>query len=172
MKSPLKIPPRHNGIIPITTRGHNLKVPVGYFISNQHLNKRLDPSIHVIDGIYNSTDRLTLHALAANYTNKHIIFNKGKCIGHVEPSIDYMLQTAINSLKTQKMIDEHVQPDTFTPPLHTLPCDVAKSLNQLLETFKSQFTQDETSIGPLISPKWRLTHMTQNLSPTGHIPLL
>ena len=48
-----------------------------------------------------------------------------------------MPQTAINSLTTQKMIDEHVQPDYFTPPLHTFPADVKKTLNQLLEAFKS-----------------------------------
>ena len=48
-----------------------------------------------------------------------------------------MPQTSINSLTTQKMLDEHIQPDTFTPPLHTLLVDVRKSLNQLLETFKS-----------------------------------
>ena len=58
-----------------------------------------------------------------------------------------MLQTAFNSLTTQDMIDEHIEPDSFTPPLHTLLGDVRKSLNQLLETFKSQFSQDETSIG-------------------------
>ena len=51
------------------------------------------------------------------------------------------------------MLDEHVQPDTFTPPLHTLPDGVRKSLNQLLETFKLQFGQDETSIG--------ITHLTK-----------
>ena len=51
------------------------------------------------------------------------------------------------------MIDEHVQPDTFTPPLHTFPGDVRKSLNQLLETFKSKFAKDETSIGT--------THLTK-----------
>ena len=51
------------------------------------------------------------------------------------------------------MLDEHVQPDTFTHSLHTLPQDVRKSLNQLHETFKSQFTQDETSIGT--------THLTK-----------
>ena len=45
------------------------------------------------------------------------------------------------------MIDMQVQPDTFTPSLHTLLDDVRKSLKQLLETFKSQFAQDETSIG-------------------------
>ena len=64
-----------------------------------------------------------------------------------------MPQTAINSLTTQRMLDEYIQPDSFTPPLHTLPDDVRKSLNQLLETFKSQFAQDETSIGT--------THLTK-----------
>ena len=58
-------------------------------------------------------------------TNKHITFNKGQCIGHIEPSIDHMLETSINSLITQKMLDEHVHPDSFTPPLHTLINDMA-----------------------------------------------
>ena len=70
-----------------------------------------------------------------------------------------MPQTSINSLTTQKMTDEHIQPDTFTPPLHNLPGDVRKSLNQLLETFKSQFAQDETSIGT--------THLTKMQIDTG-----
>ena len=85
-----------------------LKAPVGYYLSNQHVNRRLDPSIHVIDGIYNIKDRLTLHILIANYTNKHVTFNKGQCIGHMKPSIDHMQKTAINSLTTQKMLDEQV----------------------------------------------------------------
>ena len=45
VKSPLKIPPRHNGIVPLTIKGQNLKAPVGYFISNQHVNRILDPNI-------------------------------------------------------------------------------------------------------------------------------
>ena len=88
---------------------------------------RLDPNIHLLDGICNIKGKSQLHVLVANYTNKHVTFNKGQCIGHIEPSIDYMWQTAVNSLKTQKMIDEHIQPDSFTPPLHTLPEDVRKS---------------------------------------------
>ena len=81
------------------------------------------------------------------------MFNKGQCIGHIEPSIDYMPQTAVNSLTTQKMLDKHVQPDTFTCPLHPYPGDVRTLLSQLLETFKSQFGQDETSTGT--------THLTK-----------
>ena len=66
VKSPFKIP--------VTIKGHNLKTSVGYFISNQHINSILDPSIHVTDGIYNIKDRLTLHILVVNYTNKDITF--------------------------------------------------------------------------------------------------
>ena len=120
VKSPLKIPPRHNGVIPITIKGHNLKAPVGYFISNQHVNSGLDPNFHVIDGIYNSKGRSTLHLLVANYSNKHVTFSTEQCIGHIEPSIDHMPQTSIDSLTAQKMKDGHIQPDTFTPPLYTL----------------------------------------------------
>ena len=108
VKSTFKIPPRHNGVTPIMIKGHNLKAHVGYFISNQHINEGLDPNIHVIDGMYNIKGRLTLHILVAKYTNKHVTFSKGQSIGHMEPSIDYMLQTFINSLTTQKMIDDQV----------------------------------------------------------------
>ena len=37
LKSPLKIPPRLNGAIPITSEGHNLKASMEYFITNQHI---------------------------------------------------------------------------------------------------------------------------------------
>ena len=69
---------------------YNSITPMGYFISNQHVNKGLYPNIHVIDEIYNIKGRSTLHALVANYTNKHVTFIKGQCMGHIEPSIDHM----------------------------------------------------------------------------------
>ena len=75
-----------------------------------------------------------------------------------------MPQTSINSFTTQKMIDEHVQPDNFTPPLHTILGDVRKSLSQLLETFKLQFVQDETSVGT--------THLTKMPIDTGNSELV
>ena len=56
-----------------------------------------------------------------------------KCIGHIEPSIDHMLQTAINSHTTQKMIDKHVQSDTFTPPL--IPAQVMWGNQSTTEDF-------------------------------------
>ena len=81
---------------------------------------------------------MTLHVFVANYAKECVTFNKGQYIGHIEPSTDHIPQTSINSLTIQKTIDEHSQPDTFTPPLHTLPGRVRKSLNQLLETFKPE----------------------------------
>ena len=87
------------------------------------------------------------------------MLNKGQCIGHIEPSIDHMPQTSIKSLTTQKMMEEHVQVDSFTPPLHTVLGDVKKSLNQLLETFKSEFAQNERSFGT--------THLTKMQIDTG-----
>ena len=118
---------------------------------NPYLNT--DPNIHVLDGIYNIKENSQLHVLVANYKNKHVKFNKGQCIGHIKPSIDHMPQTAINSLTTQNMIGKHIHPNFFRPPSHTLPEDVMESINQLLDTFKSQFVEDETSIGT--------THLTK-----------
>ena len=133
---------------------------MGYFISNHHVKKGIDPNIHVIERIYNIKGISTLQLLAANYTNKHFKFNRGQCIGHVEPSSDHMPQTSINSFTIQKIMDEHFQPDTFTSPLHTLLDDVMKSLKQLLETFESQFAHDETSIAT--------THLTKMQLDTGN----
>ena len=155
-KCPSKIPSRHNGIIPATIKGHNLKAVVRYFITYQDINRKFYPNIHGLDGIHNIKDKSTLCILVANYTNEHVMFNKGQSIGHVEPSIDQWPQAAINSLTTQKMSDEHIQPDSFTLPLHTLLGDVRKSLNQLLEKFKSQFTQNETCIGTTYLTKMQI----------------
>ena len=169
VRSTLKIPPRHNGIIPITKKGCNLKVPVGYFISNQYSSRALNPNIHVIDVIYNIKGRLTLHMFVANYTNKHVTFNKGQCIGHIEPSIDHMPQTSINSLTTQKMIDEHVQPDTFTPPLHILPGNVRKHHSfKCWRNLNSNLCRMKQVLAQHISQKYKLKQVTQNRSCRGY----
>ena len=66
--------------------------------------------------------------MVANNTNKHITFNKGQCIGHIQPSIDKMSQTSVNSVTKQIMMDNQVQLDTLTPPLYKLSsCKVISS---------------------------------------------
>ena len=89
----LKIPPKHNGMGSIKFTGHNLQDHVAYFINSQHTKKDLEPNIHILDGIYNIKGKSILFVMVANYTNKHIAFNKGQCIGYMELTNDRMPQT-------------------------------------------------------------------------------
>ena len=86
----------------------------------------------------------------------------------MEPSNDHMPQPPVNSIITQKMIDEHVQPDVFTPVLYILLHSIRTSLNQLLETFKLQFVQDETSIDTTHRTKMQID--TGNSGPVSQRP--
>ena len=42
-----------------------------------------------------------------------------------------------------------VEPDTFKPPCHKLAKDIETKLEELLKEYKSQFTQDENTIGTI-----------------------
>ena len=75
----------------------------------------------MLNSIYNIKEKPTLYVMIANYTNKHITFNKGQCIGHIELTTDRMPQKPVNNVTKQKMMDYQVQPDTFTPPYITSP---------------------------------------------------
>ena len=44
LKSTLKIPPRHNGIIPMKIKGHTIKGHMAYFISDQDSKKGRTPT--------------------------------------------------------------------------------------------------------------------------------
>ena len=84
--------------------------------------------------------------MVANYTNKYITFNKGQYIEHMEPPIDRMSQTSVNSVITQKMMTR------FKLKLSHLlyiasPQKLNDSLDDLSDSFKSQFAKDDTSIG-------------------------
>ena len=50
------------------------------------------------------------------------------------------------------MMSEQVESDAFEPPCHTLKPNIEAKLEALLE-YKSQFAQDEASIGTNISNK-------------------
>ena len=97
----------------------------------------------------------------ANYTNKHIKFNKGEYIGHLEPTITDSMPSDLpdthptNSVTLQKMIVEHVQQDTFNPPHHKLRPSIESMLNALMKEYALQFAKDKMTIG-----KTLLTEMT------------
>ena len=82
----LKIPPRHNSIIPIKIKGHSITGYTAYFISDQDSTKGKDPNINIVNGIHNIKGKTSVNILVSNYTIKHIMFNKGEYVGHLEPT--------------------------------------------------------------------------------------
>ena len=148
VKSSLKIPPRHNDMIPIKIKGHTIKGYMAYFISNQDSTKGKDPVLNITNGINIKGKRYV-----SNYTNKHISFNKGEHIGYLEPPIEEISQSSANpdapmmhSITTERMMEEKVKPDTFKPPCHKLKQNIETRLMELLKEYNSQFAQDETYI--------------------------
>ena len=87
VKSTLKIPPRHNGVVPIKISGPLITTQMAYFLTDDSTPKGRDPNINIIDGIHKIKDRTSVNILVSNYTNKHLTFHKGEYIGHLEPAV-------------------------------------------------------------------------------------
>ena len=88
VKSTLKIPPRHNGVIPIKISGPDLSQHIWHTsLQMTSTPKGKDPNINIIDGIHKIKGRTSVNILASNYTNKHLTFHKGEYIGHLEPVV-------------------------------------------------------------------------------------
>ena len=85
VKSTLKIPPRHNGVVPIKISRPLITTDKAHFIADDSTHKGKDPNISIIDGIHKIKDRSTVNVIVSNYTNKHLTFHKGKYIRHLEP---------------------------------------------------------------------------------------
>ena len=151
VKSTLKIPPRHNGIVPIKISGPSITTDTAHFIADDSTHKGKDPNINIIEGIHKIKDRSTVNVIVSNYSNKHLTFHKGEYIGHLEPleskPIDQGDTHQANSITLKKMMSETVTSDTFNPPCHDISISVQNSLTSLLEEYDSQFAQDKTSIG-------------------------
>ena len=109
--------------------------------------KGRDPNINIIDSIHKIKDRSTVNVLISNYRNKHLIFHKGKYIGHLElielDSTDQGENHQANSITLKKMMSETVTSDTFNLPHHEILTPVQNNLNLLLEEYASQFAQDD-----------------------------
>ena len=82
------IPPRHNGAILVSIRGHDIKTPTACFIGSQYT----DPEVKLIDGVHDISCNVTLQVLVINNSNQHVNFPKGMKIGHLEPPIDELTQ--------------------------------------------------------------------------------
>ena len=68
-------------------KGHTIKGHMAYFISDQDSKKGKDLNIHIVDGISNIKGRTYVNVLISNY-NKHVTFNKGEHVGHLELPIE------------------------------------------------------------------------------------
>ena len=159
VKSALRIPPQHNGVVPIKISGPIIKTDMAYFLTDDNTPKGKDPNINIINGIHKIMGKTSVNVLVSNYTNKHLMFHKGEYIGHLEPAVmdtntlDQKETHQTNSITLKKMMAEMVTPDTFNPPCHELSTAVQNDLDLLLQEYESQFAKDESSIGttPLTS---------------------
>ena len=78
VKLTLKILARHNGVIPIKITGQAIKELMAYFINDEESSKGWDPNINIINDIHNIKGKTSDNVLVSNYTNKHIMLNKGE----------------------------------------------------------------------------------------------
>ena len=180
VKSTLKIPPRHNSIIPIKIKGHSITGHMACFISNCKSTKGKDPNLNIVNGIHNIKGKTSVNILESNYSNKCITFNKGEYVGHLEPTIEDIDEEknlhpqanqdthTMNSITITKMMSEQVEPDAFEPPHHTLKPNNETKLEALLKEYTFQFTQDKTSIG--ITPPTEMTTDTGTSEPVSQKP--
>ena len=148
VKSSLKIPLQHNGVVPIKITGPVIKEHMAYFITDENSAKGKDPNINIINGTHKINGKTYFNILVSNYTNKLVTFNKGECIGHLEPTItddkttDDLESHLTHSITLKKMVAEQVQPDIFDPPHCKLKPGIQSKLDK-------QFSKDETSIGTI-----------------------
>ena len=76
VKSTIKIPPRHNGVISIKISGPIIKTHMANFLTDDSTPKGKDPNINLISGIHKIKGKTSVNILVSNYTNKHLTFHK------------------------------------------------------------------------------------------------
>ena len=156
VKSTLKIPPRHNGVIPIKISGPIIKTHMAYFLTDDSTPKAKDPNINIIDCIHKIKGKTSVNILVSN----------------LEPAVldstDQQETHQTNSVTLKKMMFETITPDTFSPPHHELSTAVQNDLELLLQEYESQFAKDETSIGT--TPLTRMTIDTGTSDPVSQKP--
>ena len=160
----IRIPPKHNGVISVSIKGHDIKTPTACFIGSQYT----DTEVRLIDGVHDISRNATLQVLVINNSNQHVNFLKGMKIGHLEPPIDDLTQIPINSATTQGMLPETVKLDSFTPPKYQLDSTTQQHLDNLLGTFKDQFVKDEMTIGT--TPLTQMSIDTGDSDPVSQKP--
>ena len=126
VKLTLKIPPQHNGVMPIKISGLIIEEQMAYFIMDDNTSKGRDPNINIISGIHKIKGRTSVNVHVSNYTNKYLTFHMGEYVRHLEPAViddsttEQRETHQTNSVMLKKMMAEKVTPDIFNPPQHEL----------------------------------------------------
>ena len=105
VKSTLKIPPQHNGVVSIKIIGQAIMEHMAYFITDEDSTKGRDPNINIINSIHNINGKTSFNVLVSKYTNKHITFNEREYVGCLEPAIED---------STNSDLPSYAQPDTHS----------------------------------------------------------
>ena len=80
VKSTLKIPPRHNGVIPTKISGSIIKTHMSYFLTDDSTPKGRDSNINIISGIHKVKGKTSVNVLVCNYTKNTSHFTKEKTL--------------------------------------------------------------------------------------------
>ena len=101
VKATLRIPPQHNGVMPIKISGPIIKEHMAYFITNDNTSKERDPNINIISIIHKIKGKRSVKLLVFNYSNKHLTFHKGEYVRHLEAAV--MDDTTIEQGETHQV---------------------------------------------------------------------
>ena len=72
-----------------------------------------------MNGIHNIKGKTAVNILVSNYSNKHVTFNKGEYVGHLEPTME--------NIDEEKNLHLHENPDANTTSSVTTKNDVRTS---------------------------------------------
>ena len=113
----IRIPPKHNGVISVSIKGHDIKTPTACFIGSQYT----DTEVRLIDGVHDISCNATLQVLVINNLNHHVNFLKGMKIGHLEPLIDDLADTHQQRNHTADVTLDHQTRFFYTTQVPTRP---------------------------------------------------
>ena len=132
--------------------------------------------IYICDTLPLDNPKNHLH-IALLYITKHVTFNQGEYVEHLEPTIENIDEEknlhlhanpdthATSIVTTKKIMSEQVKPDAFEPLWHKFKPNIEAKLESLLKEYVSQFTQDKTSIGT--TPLTKMTIDTGTSEPVS-----
>ena len=127
-------------------KGHSITGHMACFISDQESTKGKDCNINIVNGIHNLKAKHLSIFWYQIYNSKHVTFNKGKYVGHLEPNhrgcwwrkefytftkIQIPIPQAV--LQQKKLMSEQVKGDAFEPPCHKLKPNIEAKLKAQLK---------------------------------------